>query len=379
MKKIIFGFLAIVLLASCNNKNSFKISGTIKDAKGEKLYLQHDGLLKSDILDSITLNEDGEFKFKAPRPEYPDFYSLKLNNKSIVFAVDSCEEITIDTQNEGFATDYKVTGSYTSSKIQQLRKSLMNIEVKISELRKTEDQIAKNAKLEEIKKDIDTHKQMAQKLILEDPRSSAAYFALYQQVSGTYIFTPYDKDDRKYCAAVATAYNVFMPEYNRSQNIYGLVMDAIKNERKEAQRQNWNQLMEEAGKGYIDIALPDKNDKTRKLSELEGKVVLIDFSAYSDKESVAYTFALRDLYNKYHGNGFEIYQVSLDNNKLLWEQSIENIPWVCVRDVNGVNTPYIQTFNIQSIPTTFLMSKKGDIIARDLNFSELESAIKKNL
>jgi len=379
MKKLILSFLAIALLASCNDKNSFKISGTVKDAKGEKLYLQYDGLLKSNVLDSVTLDEDGDYKFKAPRPEYPDFYSLKLNNKSIVFAVDSCEEITIDTQNEGFATDYKITGSYTSTKIQQLRKSLMNIEVKISELRKTEDQAAKSAKLEEIKKDIDAHKQMAQKLILEDPRSAAAYFALYQQVSGTYLFTPYNKDDRKYCAAVATAFDVFMPEYNRSKNIYGLVMDAIKNDRQQTQKQNWNTLMEEAGKGYIDIVLPDKNEKTRKLSDLEGKVVLIDFSAYSDKESVAYTFTLRDLYNKYHGKGFEIYQVSLDNNKLLWEQSTENIPWVCVRDENGVNTPYIQTFNIQSIPTTFLMSKKGDIIARDLSFSELESEIKKNL
>ncbi len=379
MKKIILSFLVIALLASCNDKNNFKISGIVKDAKGEKLYLQHDGLLKSEVLDSVTLNEAGDFKFKAPRPAYPDFYSLKLSNKSIVFAVDSCEEISIDTQNEGFATNYKIVGSFTSSKIQELRKSLMNIEVKISELRKTENEEIKNAKLEEIKKDIDVHKEMAQKLILENPRSAAAYFALYQQVNGTYLFSPYDKDDRKYCAAVATAYNVFMPEYNRSQNIYGLVMDAIRNERKEAQQRNWNQLVEEAGKGYIDIVLPDKNDKTRKLSELEGKVVLIDFSSYSEKESVAYTFALRDLYNKYHSKGFEIYQVSLDNNKLLWEQSIENIPWVCVRDANGVNTTYIQTFNIQSIPTTFLMSKKGDIIARDLSFDQLESAIKKNL
>ena len=307
MKKLILSFLAIALLASCNDKNSFKISGTVKDAKGEKLYLQYDGLMKSNILDSVTLGDDGEYKFKAPRPEYPDFYSLKLSNKSIVFAVDSCEEITIDTQNEGFATDYKIIGSYASSKIQQLRKSLMNIEIKISELRKTEDQVAKNAKLEEIKKDIDAHKQMAQKLIFEDPRSAAAYFALYQQVNGTYLFTPYDKDDRKYCGAVATAYNVYMPEYIRTKNIYGLVMDAIKNERKETQQRNWNQLMEEAGKGYIDIALPDKNDNIRKLSEFEGKVVLIDFSAYSDKESVAYTFALRELYNKYHGKGFDIF------------------------------------------------------------------------
>ena len=137
--------------------------------------------------------------------------------------------------------------------------------------------------------------------------------------------------------------------------------------------------VEQSNTGYIDIKLNDKSGKERKLSELEGKVVLIDFSAYESEKSVEYTFALRDLYNKYHKRGFEIYQVSLDRNKVIWEQSIENIPWVCVRDENGPNTTYVATYNISSIPTNFLLNKQGTITSRSLNFGELAKQIEKDL
>jgi glutathione peroxidase-family protein len=170
-----------------------------------------------------------------------------------------------------------------------------------------------------------------------------------------------------------------MTEYNRTKNIYNLVMDAITNERKSKEKEMWEKVMEESGKGYIDIALNDRNDKERKLSDLEGKVVLIDFSSYDSKESVSYTFGLRDLYNKYSNKGFEIYQVSLDRNKLMWQKAVENIPWVCVRDEAGPQTSYLLTYNIRSIPTTFLLNKKGEIVARDLDLTTLENTIKKSL
>lgn len=379
MKNSIIFILFITLWVSCTNKNNFKISGTVKNASGEKLYFLQDNLLKSIVLDSVKLDENGSFTFSSTRPEYPEFYSLKLNNKSINFAVDSCEKIVIETQNKGFATNYEISGSQPSLRIRDLRKSIMNIELQISELRNITVKEDGNNKVEQIKKDIEAHKQMAKKLILENPRSTAAYFALYQQVNNTYLFVPTDKEDRIYFSAVATAYNTYMPEYIRTKNIYGLVLDAIKTERKVIQKQNWDNLMEESGVGYIDIVLPDRNNKESKLSELEGKVILIDFSTYNDKESIAYTFSLRELYDKYKSKGFEIYQISLDNNKLLWEETVQNLPWICVRDNEGANNPYLQTYNVRTIPTTFLLTRKGDIIARDLNFAQLDKEIKKNL
>ena len=379
MKNTIFVLFIIVGLVSCNQKDRFKVDGTVKNAQGEMLYLEYAGLLKTTVLDSVKLSENGEFSFKSARPAFPDFYTLRLNNKTITFAVDSCEEISIETQSANFASDYKLVGSNTSLQIQKLRKSVMEIQQKVNELSSGLSSEERTAKTNVIINDIETHKEMARKLILQNPRSAAAYFAIYQKVNNTYLFSPYDKADKPYCAAVATSYNAYMPEYDRTKNLYSLVMDAIKTERKTKDKEVWNKIVEESGTGYIDIALNDKNNAVRKLSEQEGKVVLIDFSAYESKESVAYTFQLRELYNKYHSRGFEIYQISLDRNKLVWEESTENIPWVCVRDEAGPNTTYVATYNISSIPTTFLLNRKGELVARDLSYPDLVKAIETDL
>ena len=237
----------------------------------------------------------------------------------------------------------------------------------------------RNALLADVEADIEKHKEMARKIILTNPRSSAAYFAIYQKIGNTYLFSPYVKADKPYCAAVATAYNAFMPDYIRTKNLYGLVMDAIKAERKAKDSQAWREVLDNASAGYIDIELPDRSGNVRKLSELEGKVVLIDFSAYQMEKSVQYTFELRELYNKYSGRGFEIYQVSLDRSKLLWEESVANIPWVCVRDENGPESVAVSTYSVQSAPTVFLMNRKGEIIARNPDFSTLDASIAKLL
>jgi peroxiredoxin len=379
MKKTLLICFILVGMISCKQHDKFLISGSIKDAKGEMLYFEHSGLLKTYVLDSVRLRPNGSFRFKSNRPEYPDFYRLRLNEKIITFAVDSCEEITIDAKLTNFATDYTVKGSVTSSQIQILRKSVMNIQRSVNELNSGMDSNERNAKIAVIEKDIEIHKEMARKMILQNPRSAAAYFALYQKVNDTYLFSPYIKSDRPYYAAVATSYNTFMPEYERSKNVYALVLDAIKKDRQAKDKQAWDEVFTTQGTGYINIILPDRNNKEKKLSDLIGKVILVNFSECESKQSVDYTFALRELYNKYHKRGFDIYQVSLDQNKQLWQQSTENIPWICVRDIDGPNTKVATSYNISTIPTTFLMDKKGNIIARSLGFDELKKAIEKLL
>jgi len=379
MKKSILLLFCLTALLSCNQNKRFQVSGFVKDADGEILYIEHTGLLETKVLDSVELDAKGDFKFKQDRPLYPDFYRLRLNNKIISFSVDSCEVINIDSKSANFATNYSIKGSNPSIQIQQLRISVMNIQQKANELTSDLSSDERNIRIAEIEKDIENHKVIARKMILQNPRSTAAYFAIYQKINDTYLFSPYIKSDKPYCAAVATSYNAYMPEYERTKNLYSLVTDAIRTERKAKQDEAWNEVLASAGTGYIDIVLNDKNEIERKLSEFEGKLILIDFSVYQSDQSVEYTFALRDLYNKYHSRGFEIFQISLDQNKILWQQSTKNIPWVCLRDENGPNTKYVASYNISSIPTTFLMNKQGNIIARSLPFDQLKKEIEKSL
>lgn len=380
MKKLLLFFAIVALLVSCGQKNNFKVSGKIENAAGKTLYIQHNGILETSTLDSVQLNAAGEFSFKEARPQYPDFYRLKLDNNVITFAVDSCESIVINAKSEKFSSNYTISGSESSLQIQKLRKSVLNIQNKVNTISPKMTVEEKNARILEIEKDIQVHKEMAQKLILQNPRSIVAYFAIYQQVNNVYLFSPFDKADKPYCAAVATSFNVFMPEYVRSKNLYNRVMEAIKQERIAQRTQNWSQIVSSQSKGgYINIELPDKNDVVKKLSALEGKLILVNFTMYRLEQNVDYTFALRELFDKYHSRGFEIYQVSLDENKALWQQAVNYIPWICVRDMNGPNTKYIDLYNVSEVPTSFLIDKSGSIIGRYKGLADIQKAIEKNL
>ena len=375
MYKVFICLAACALLWSCSNQK-FKVEGRIDGAAGETLYLEHNGILRTTPLDSVKVAKDGSYSLKAVRPEHPDFYRLRIKNKTITFAIDSTEVITIDGDLQHFATGYTVENSYASEQIKDLRVSLIGIQNKLAGLNDLKDAKEQEQKAAEIDADLQRHKELAHKVIMENPRSTAAYFALYQQIGGRYIFSPFVQEDYPYWAAVATAYHTYMPQYDRSKNIYNFVLDALR-EKQNAQKQAvLSELMNsEQAAGYIDIVLPDRYGNEMRLSDYEGQVVLIDFSTYEAQESIDYTFALRDLYNKYHARGLEIFQISLDRNKLLWESSTENIPWVCVRDDDGPATRYANLYNVTQLPTTFLMDKEGNIIARSLKFGELDKKI----
>jgi peroxiredoxin len=378
MNRIIL-FLIAAILISCNPTPKFTIEGIVEGGAGEMIYLEHTGLQKNTLIDSARINQKGNFKFRAPAPAYPDFYRLLLNNKQLHFAVDSAEMLSITASYDNFSTDYSISGSESNTDIQVLRKSLSKIQRKANQIIRGMSKAEQQKIQLELIELINEHKALARPIILKNPRSSAAYFAIFQQVNGVYVFSPYEKEDRPYCAAVATSFHTFMPDYDRTKNLYALVMDAIKTERMAKKQEAWAEMIANATTGYIDIALPDRNGNEIRLSSLQGRVILLDFSAYESRESVAYTFALRDLHQKYAAKGFEIYQVSLDRNKVLWLDATENLPWVCVRDENGPLTPIAGTYNITSLPTYFLITPQGEIIGRDLNLQTLEREINKHL
>lgn len=378
MKKL--GYMLIIcLLVSCSRQDFFKVEGILEGSADEMIYIEHNGLNKNILLDSAQIRKDGSFRFKLKSPDYPDFYRLKIGSKQILFAVDSTETINITASYDNLPTEYTITGSEANSDIQMLRSSIIDIQQKANQIVRGMDDIKKEKIMDDLLPMIEEHKKLAKQIILKNPRSTAAYFAVFQKVNNHYVFSPYIKEDRPYCAAVATSYHTYMPDYKRTKNLYALVMHAIKTERQAQQQENWRELIEHAATGFIDIELPDRNNNMRKLSDLTGKVVLLDFSAFDSRESIQYTFALRDLYNKYASRGFEIYQVSLDRNKLLWEDAVANLPWVCVRDENGPNTKHAGIYNISSIPSYFLINKQGDIIGRDMHLSTLEKEIEKCL
>ena len=85
---------------------------------------------------------------------------------------------------------------------------------------------------------------------------------------------------------------------------------------------------------------------------------------------------LRGLYDEYASKGLEIYQVSMDADEHYWKTTCDNLPWVCVRDANGVYSNIAATYNVQAVPTIFLVNRQNELSARGETIKDLEAAVK---
>lgn len=130
-----------------------------------------------------------------------------------------------------------------------------------------------------------------------------------------------------------------------------------------------------------EIALPSLNGDTLKLSSLKGKVVLLDFWASWCGPCRISNRGLAKIYSKYKAAGFEIFGVSLDDNKIAWQKAVtkDNIKWLQVIDAGGWEAITARKWGINAIPTSYLINKEGKLIAMDLEPKELEKALKKML
>ena len=135
------------------------------------------------------------------------------------------------------------------------------------------------------------------------------------------------------------------------------------------------------GQKADEIVLPDMNGKKIKLSELKGKVVLIDFWASWCIPCRKSNPGLAKLYADYKSKGFEIYGISIDDNKDAWKKAVgaDKITWTQVNDPGGWDAPIAVKWNLNQIPASFLLDEKGVIIAVDPIHREIEAQLKKRL
>jgi hypothetical protein len=85
---------------------------------------------------------------------------------------------------------------------------------------------------------------------------------------------------------------------------------------------------------------------------------------------------LRDLYSKYASKGLEIYQVSLDADEHFWKTSAVNLPWICVRDGDGVYSTNVALYNVKQVPAIFLINRNNELRMRGDEIKDLDAAVK---
>lgn len=373
--------LAVVMLGSCGNKK-FRIDGTVTEAKDSVLYFENVSLDGPVVLDSVKLGADGSFSFSGKAPGAPEFYRLRIAGQIINLSVDSTEAITVKASYPVMATGYTVEGSPECATIKELALRQIDLQKRVMAVqangslgfRQTRDSISR---LVEAYKD-----DIKRSYIFKAPMRPSSYFALFQTLGGALIFNPQQsEDDVKVFAAVATSWDVYHPEAVRGKNLHNIAIEGMKNVRilrNKMAAQNIDASKVRVA-DIIDVPLTDNNGRQRSLTELKGKVVMLDFHVFGSRESTKRIMQLRELYNKYHARGFEIYQVSLDPDEHFWKTQTAALPWISVRDPEGINSQTLASYNVRNLPTFFLIDRNNALQKRDAQISDIDAEIERML
>ena len=377
MKKYVVVALALLSMVSCNEKK-FQVEGQISNAKDSVLYFENIGLAGAEVLDSVKLDANGNFEFSGQQPEAPEFYRLRISDQIISLSIDSTETVTIKAQYPQMATQYEVSGSENCSKIRELALKQMDLQQRAIAISRDEqlniDQVNDSimALIRQYKEEVKTQ------YIFTAPSKSYAYFALFQTLGNMLIFNPRtDKEDVKVFAAVATSWDTYWPNAERGKNLHNIAIEGMKTIRiREANSSQTIDASKIQTAGLIDIALRDNKGQLRHLTDLAGKVVLLDFHVFATEESPARILMLRELYNKYHAQGFEIYQVSLDPDEHFWKQQTNALPWISVREEQQQASSTLTIYNVQAVPEFFLIDRGNNLVGRSQTIKDIDQSIK---
>ncbi|MDD7317254.1 MAG: DUF4369 domain-containing protein [Prevotella sp.] len=367
--------MAAAAFTACG-ESRFGIEGTISNAKDSMLYLENMSLDGPVKIDSVKLDEDGTFSFGGERPEAPEFYRLRIAAQIINISIDSTETVTVTARYPEMASQYTVEGSENCLKIKELTLRQMSLQQKAIEIsrnpmlgiRATEDSI--RVLVEAYKDDVKKN------YIFKEPMKAYAYFALFQTLGNAFIFNPRtDTDDVKVFGAVATSWDTYHPNTLRGQNLHNITIEGMKNRRILQNRNAEIDMAKVNTSNIINISLADNRGVVRQLTDLNGKVVFLDFHLFASEKSTERIMMLRELYGKYHDRGLEIFQVALDEDEHFWKQQTAALPWICVRAVGDDAETLLMKYNVRSIPTFFLVDRSNMLYKRDVQMKDFEKEL----
>ena len=378
-----FSFIAAaaMVFSSCSKKETtptFTVKGNIANATDKSIGIYHIAEGGAKEIEKKKLDKSGNYEFNVTKPEHFDFYLMNVEGSgTIVFIADSTETITINSNAEDFIQGYTIDGNSENQRIKEIKVLRDALEEQVKTMASsTSPAIVKTER--EIRTLVDEFKEnLIKQYIIPAPGSASAYFALTLTLGEMPIFNPLtDKNDCRCFAAVATNFQREHPDTRHTKRITEIAEQGLKATRKPREVELEVEEREATITDMFDIELPKANGEKITLSSMAGKVILLDFTAYENTEMSSRNIKMRELYEKYSKRGFEIFQISFDRREHFWQQSAANLPWTCVRDANGRS---IALYNVQALPTFFLINRKGEIIMRDTQIEDVEKEIEKLL
>jgi peroxiredoxin len=362
MKKLV-GIIILKAIFGCHQnkhktiENEFILNGKIEGIDDHNwIYLT----LDNQTIDSTKI-VDNKFSMKGTIEHPKQYFLLVKNSQNYSRIWLESGEIEFQAKNGEFKNAI-IKGSKAQKESDKLWKPILEYRKRRDSLSKIvynhelHDSLKLNAKVE-LDKVRQNRLKIESAFIKENPTSyvSAKTLDFYS------TSLPYNK--------VLELYNNFNDDVKKSS--YGKSINRFLKLNKNPQ----------IGDKYVDFSMPNEHGELIKLSDFEGKLILLDFWASWCGPCIKEYPALREAYSKFNKYGFEIVSVSEDQTKDRWLQSIEKnkLNWVNLWQDDGVKaTPYL-IYGINGIPDNFLINEKGIIVARGLKGIKLIETIESNL
>ena len=339
--KILAAAAAALLLAACGPKTV--IEGTLQDKADAPVIVKLLDVNKYQVLDTVKTNASGAFSYKPEiEKDHPEFIYLFYGDRkiaSLLLKQGDHVKVTADTLG-----NYTVEGSPESLLLQEVEGDYAQFLIDMNRLSGDPD-----AAQELSRRYVDYYRRSV-RYVMEHPTSLTSVPVLFQRVNeGLAVFD--QPTDGILFGSICDSLKAVYPD---SRYVKAL-------EREANRRTNLlqiNQRLQEAEQvGFFDINLPTLAGTNAKLSEAEGKVVMLYFWATTDEQKLFNMDTLIPVYNEFHNRGFEIYAVSLDVDKTAWATVVrsQQLPWVNVCDTRGSQSPFVALYGIQTLPVAYFL------------------------
>ncbi len=384
MRKIGVLFSAVALvLSSCGNSNeqensqigevNLVIEGALTSAAGQPIAIVTESQNGRVLVDQGTIDDKGTFKLRTNIPGM-GMYILQIGtnpDNGLVLTAQPGDSIHVEGDLADLNTSVRLSGVEWGGEYQKymrLLKTMMDGQnaIMLKQDQMTQDQMVKEFMV--YKKVVD---QFAVDHIKKNP-SSSFNLVLSNSLLPTMGFQYWDSTYLPILKEMNAAYS---RKYagNPLANSFDMQVNQVINGFADYQ------MMISGKKKALEIVMLDTEDIERRLSDLKGKVVLIDFWASWCGPCRKENPKVVQLYKKYKEKGFEIFSVSLDERKADWLVAIEQdgLIWPNhVSDLKGWKSMVTKLYGFSSIPYTVLVGKDGNIIAEGLRGEALEQKLK---
>lgn len=388
-KRLPYLIIGLLFLFSCDWSNQFVIKGVIEDGKEKKVTLSELLVNGTKDIQTIEINKDGSFKFKA-KTEIPRFYQLSISeNNFLTLLVEPGEKISINALSNNLSIA-EIEGSNGSLLVQDINNQLVETKHQlnsiVNKINSIKDNDNNSQEFDELNtqygKIVNTQRDSSIAFIIRNLNSLASIVALYQKYDNeNYVL--YKNRDLQYIKIVSEALTKKYPESKHVKALLANKEDLLKRYNSAVSNLKINKIVNEQSNilSFPEIYLPNQSGDSISLNQTKGKYILINFWASWSEESIKRNLELKNIYNKYHSKGFEIYQISLDTKIENWTKAIkfDQLPWINVIDVSGRMSYYAKIYNVKTLPTSYLINPEGEIFFVNPSMKQLNSTFEYNL